>query len=135
VKIARNNKELSMRRILFVISLITLPFLSFAATKKTEVKHEFVAGTEDVPLYQGFTAVAGGDVSYDSVDGRIIDATFTSNKAKSADVIAFYETTLPQLGWNKKESKLYERDGEALSLDIIEKKGKTLLKFSIRPEK
>ena len=96
-------------------------------------KQKYLVGTEDVPLYFGFTPTEEGNVSYDSTDGRIIDGSFVSTTEKASDVRKFYEESLPQLGWQKMQYQLYKRDGEILRLNILEKDNKTHLKFSIRP--
>ncbi len=94
---------------------------------------KYVPGTEDLPLYHGFNLAKNGHLSYDSTRGRIIDAQFHSRLAKAADVRKFYELTLPQLGWNLQEYQIYEREGEVLRLNILEKNGHTSLKVAIRP--
>ena len=96
-------------------------------------KQEYVKGTEDLPIYYGFKAKEDSLVSYDTTSGRIIDAEFYSNTVSVIDVRNFYKMTLPQLGWVLKEFQIYERDGEILKLNIVEKEGKTLLRFNIIP--
>jgi hypothetical protein len=96
-------------------------------------KQEYVAGTEDMPVYYGFMAQEEKAVSYDTTDGRILDAEFYSKVVSADDVRKFYNTTLPELGWSMREYQIYERDGEILKLSVLEKGGKTILKFNIRP--
>jgi hypothetical protein len=94
---------------------------------------QYVDGTEDLPVYAGFVVNKDGNISYDSVDGRIIEASFYSPKASINAVRKFYNDTLPQLGWSKKDN-VYERDGETLKVSIFQKSGNTLLTLSIRPK-
>ena len=133
-----------MNRSLYVIALfITVLQLSSCADYYTKTdtaenfpgaaKQEYVPGTEDIPVYHGFMAINDNIMAYDSVSGRIIDAVFYSENVPVRNVQEFYDTTLPQLGWSKQKSQIYERDGEKLKLNIIERSGKTLLKFTIRP--
>lgn len=96
-------------------------------------KQEYVPGTEDIPVFFGFKAVENSLLSYDSVDGRIIDVEFSSDKTSAKNVRNFYEVTLPQLGWHKRQYQIYEREGEVLKLNILEKNNLTFLKFTIRP--
>lgn len=111
----------------------------YVKTSKTEdnfpgiAKQEYVPGTEDIPLYNGFIASKDDNINYDSADGRIIDATFKRDGVLASNVRMFYDVTLPQLGWNKKQYQIYERDGETLRLNILEKDGQTFLTFAIRP--
>jgi hypothetical protein len=94
---------------------------------------QYVDGTEDLPVYSGFVVNKDGNVSYDSVDGRIVEASYSSPKASIVEVRKFYDETLPQLGWNKKNN-VYERDGETLKVNISQKSGNTMLTLSIRPK-
>lgn len=96
-------------------------------------KQQYVTGTEDLPLFGGFKEVKEENISYDSVDGRIIDATFYSNGADVNEVRKFYEKTLPQLGWVKKQYQIYNRDGETLKLNILDEGKRVRLQFIIRP--
>jgi hypothetical protein len=105
------------------------------SSKTGKPQQQYVAGTEDLPVYPGFISNEGENISYDSPEGRIVDASFRSDNVRAAEVRTYYETTLKQLGWNKKDKQLYERDGETLQLQIFEKAHSTFLKFNIRPGK
>lgn len=96
-------------------------------------KQQYVPGTEDIPLFFGFDFIEDQELSYDSYDGRIIDAEFYSKTADASNVRKFYEETLPQLGWSKRQYQIYERDGEILKLNILQQNNGTILKFKIRP--
>lgn len=96
-------------------------------------RQQYVNGTEDLPVYYGFKESADSNISYDSIDGRIVDASFSSDAAQAGDVRKFYETVLPQLGWAKQEYQLYKREGELLRINIIKRDDEVLLKIAIRP--
>lgn len=131
-----------MRTLLLIIllSLTACASKEFVNTSSIDLKNafpggakqEFVPGTEDLPLYHGFKAEKG-NVAYDSVDGRIIDASFVSRTVQTENVRSYYDLTLPQLGWNKLEYQTYERAGEMLRLNILRQEDKVLLKVHIRP--
>ena len=116
------------------ILLISLLFLSACAglQGREDLSQKYVAGTEDLPVYEGFKSVDDKNVSYDSEAGRIVDAVYFSNHATPDEVRSFYNETLSQLGWKKKKQE-YIREGERLKLNITEKGGLTFLKFTIRP--
>ncbi len=131
-----------MKKILFFLILpLVLTSCSRHFEKTSQViesfpglaHQEYVSGIEDLPLYFGFDAEENGTVSYDSADGRIIDAAFSSKKVAANDVRKFYDETLPQLGWKKVEYQVYRREGETLKVNILEQNGNTSLKFQIRP--
>lgn len=94
---------------------------------------QYVQGTEDLPLYDGFKAAETQNISFDTTNGRIVDATFYSKRAVAEDVRTFYDTTLPQLGWQKQQYQIYRRDGETLKLTILQEGGKVVLRFIIQP--
>jgi hypothetical protein len=96
-------------------------------------EQEYVPGIEDMPVYHSFKKQEGSLISYDTTDGRIINAEYHSKEASASDVKLFYEATLPQLGWSIVEPETYQRDGETLELDISERNGNTAIKFTIRP--
>ena len=98
-----------------------------------KIEQEYVSGIEDMPVYYGFKEQEGANVSYDTTNGRIINAEFYSADASASDVKLFYEATLPQLGWNVVKPDIYQRDGETLELIITQKNGQTSLRFKIRP--
>ena len=99
----------------------------------TMLAQQYVPGTEDLPLYNGFTPADAGNVSYDSESGRIVDASYISRDADIVEVRKFYTETLPQLGWRENKASSYTREGEKLKVSITDKGGVVFLKFVIRP--
>jgi len=84
----------------------------------------YITDVEDIPLPSGFETDEEKTTIYDAPSGRIIEA-YASGKASPKDVIAFYENTLPQLGWKKKVGfagggvrMRFDREGEQLRVDI-----------------
>src|SRR5580658_1155962 len=76
---------------------------------------EIDAGTEDVPLMPGLVTVAGKSLAFDKPEGRIVEAEAHGpvTRAKARD---FYDTTLPQLGWNADGADRWRREGEVLRI-------------------
>ena len=115
-----------MRRIL---ALVPLLFLAAAAASA----EEFVAGTEDVPLMPGLSFVAGSDLVFDKPEGRIVEAQAQGALAR-AKVQAFYDASLPQLGWKKIGVDHWQRDAERLKLDFRGQDGHLTVGFTISPQ-
>jgi hypothetical protein len=97
----------------------------------------FVPGTEDVPLMPGLAADAGASLIFDKPQGRIVEAAARGAVTRHA-VMAFYEESLPQLGWRRAASasastKSFERDGERLSLDFDGRDGNLQVAFTLAP--
>jgi hypothetical protein len=106
--------------------LTVLPPVAGAADK-------FVPGTEDVPLMPGLRAVRDGGVVFDKPQGRIVEASVRGHVTKVA-VIAFYRSSLPQLGWTAKGERRYLREGEALSLEFTGHDGNLTVAFTLAPQ-
>jgi hypothetical protein len=99
----------------------------------------FVEGVEDLPLMDGLESEPGSAVVFDKPGGRIIE-TFAVGKVAKADAVAFYEATLPQLGWARARKKAkppalaFEREGETLRLEFKETGGALRVRFAIAPD-
>lgn len=96
----------------FVVAVLLLVALKTQAA--------FIEGLEDIPAMDGLTQVENGNLSFGNEEIRLVEAYFTSKTLKFYDVKAFYEATLPQLGWAKKNSgkrkSSFEREGEILEI-------------------
>lgn len=76
----------------------------------------FVSTIEDLPLMPGLVEEAGGLV-FDSPGGRIVEA-FATGEVSEGGVLAFYEETLPQLGWRPLGGGVYQREREILKVEF-----------------
>jgi hypothetical protein len=92
----------------------------------------YVPGTEDVPLMPGLAADAGTALIFDKPQGRIIEAAARGSVSRRA-VLAFYQRSLPQLGWHSAGERRFQRDGERLSLDFDGSDGNLLVGFTLAP--
>ncbi|PCI41662.1 MAG: hypothetical protein COB46_03160 [Rhodospirillaceae bacterium] len=92
----------------------------------------FLSVIEDLPLMN--TLIETGDgVQFTTSQGRIAEATATGMTSRS-EVLAFYEKTLPQLGWTPIGPGRFVREGETLELGF-EAKGEHLkVRFAIAPK-
>ena len=77
----------------------------------------FVPGIDDLPLMPGLAALAGQSVVFDAPGGRVIDA-WAEGAVTQGDVLSFYGSTLPQLGWTVAAPDLFRREGETLRLEF-----------------
>ncbi|HLZ67516.1 MAG TPA: hypothetical protein VKQ29_14885 [Aliidongia sp.] len=97
----------------------------------------YVPGTEDVPLMPGLSSDDGASLVFDKPQGRIVEAAARGAVTRHA-VMAFYDESLPQLGWRRAAagsagSKTFERDGERLSLDFDGRDGNLQVAFTLAP--
>jgi hypothetical protein len=136
--------------ILFVAGLIgvaaPIPSAAQAAGKaqaKTPAKSQvqatsrqtaaaFVPGIEDLPLMPGLRPVEPASTYFDSPAGRIVIA-YAGGPLERPAILAFYATTLPQLGWTPASSNDYRRDGETLRIEIGEARP-PLVRFTLSPQ-
>lgn len=88
---------------------------------------------EDVPLAPGFTEMFGRPV-FDAEAGRIVFAS-AEGRASAAQVRAFYDETLPQLGWafspGEEGALVFQRGRETLNLTIREGAQRTRLSVQL----
>jgi hypothetical protein len=76
----------------------------------------FVGAIEDLPLMPGLIEEEGGMV-FDSARGRIVEA-FATGPVSEAAVRAFYDETLPQLGWRPLGQGAFQRENEILMVEF-----------------
>ena len=93
----------------------------------------FLSAYEDLPLAPGLTELVESGVAFDSPGGRIVEA-FAQGTVKPADILKFYATTLPQLGWTRESDTLYRREAEVLRLDPVTKGKGVTLRYAVSPE-
>jgi hypothetical protein len=70
---------------------------------------------------------------FDKPGGRIVDA-FAQGSMTPQSVIAFYDQTLPQLGWQREKLGAYLREGERLELDLGQDARGTTVHFRLFPQ-
>lgn len=70
-------------------------------------------------------------VNFDSVNGRYVEV-FAIGAINADKILAFYDATLPQLGWQKSGSG-YSRENENLLLEITQKDLTQRVRFILSP--
>jgi len=84
----------------------------------------FVPGLPDVPAMPGLRAAEAEPLVFDKPGGRIVQAVLSGAVPRSA-VLAFYDQTLPQLGWRRASERVFVREGEELRLEFTPAKAGT----------
>lgn len=92
----------------------------------------FVYGFEDLPLMDGLTQRAQNSVLFDTPQGRIVQASAVGETTPEL-VIAFYDQTLPQLGWTRVAEGQYQREGERLRFEFTASNGQLFVTFLAEP--
>lgn len=94
---------------------------------------DFLSVYEDLPLAPGLVEVPGSALSFDSADGRIVEAD-AKGRTNSAAVLKFYAAALPQLGWTDDGKGRFHRDQESLRIDMTDSAGSVVAHFTISPK-
>jgi hypothetical protein len=79
---------------------------------------DYLSAVNDLPLASGLTEQKDKTTVFDAPVGKLVTAYATGN-LKAADVVDFYDTTLPQLGWQKTASGTYHRKAQTLKIDVL----------------
>lgn len=93
----------------------------------------YVAGISDLPLMPGLKELPESGLVFDKPGGRIVEA-FAQGSMAPHSVIAFYDETLPQLGWQRAGQGTYLREGERLELDVGQDARGTTVHFRLFPQ-
>ncbi|BAI73310.1 hypothetical protein AZL_026720 [Azospirillum sp. B510] len=95
----------------------------------------FVPGTTDVPVMPGLASAESEPLVFDKPGGRIVQAVLSGDVPRQA-VLAFYDQTLPQLGWRRTADRVFVREGEELRLEFpqpAKQKTATAVRFTLTP--
>ena len=115
-----------MRNFTLIITLFFLPALSQSA--------RYIDGIEDIPIFKGMTYVEDSLVLFDKSEGRYVSSEITGDY-KKFEIINFYRSILPNLGWEKIGPFLFKRGDEELEIRFSENGKRTSAIFSIYPSK
>jgi hypothetical protein len=111
------------------LALLTSPLPGQAAG---EGKGAFLSAIQDLPLMPGLAEEVESGMSFDSEQGRIVEAV-ASGPVKAEDALSFYNSALPQLGWRPAGTGAWKREGEVLRLKAQNLGGKLTVLFSLSP--
>lgn len=106
---------------LFILTAVCGLLLSFNANALSS----FIEGMEDVPIPDKMMQIQADSFSFGNEETRLVEAYLQSNFGKFSFVAGFYESTLPQLGWeltqSDSESLTFIRNNEELNITLTSK--------------
>ncbi len=122
------------RFVLLVAVLFTVQMGSWGLAAADRAGVAFVSGIEDLPLMDGLREAEGESMVFDTVAGRIVESYATGAVTRS-QVLEFYATTLPQLGWRRHSEGTFQREDEILKLEFSAAAAKSVLtvRFALSP--
>ena len=92
----------------------------------------FVAGMDDVPLMPGLTLLDDAGMAFDDEAGRVVES-YAYGVVTEAEVLAFYDETLPQLGWQATGLGSYGRESELLRIEFLVGGPPLTIRFFLSP--
>ena len=107
--------------------------ISLLATTMTLAADRFVSGIADLPLMPGLEEIDGSAMIFSKPQGRIIEVMARGAVTRDA-VRAFYDRTLPQLGWRRQEAGGWQRENELLRFDMSDNKKGLVIQISLTPQ-
>lgn len=105
----------------------------------------YLTGMGDVPVMPGLAPAEEAPLVFDKPAGRIAQSVMAGAVDRQS-VLAFYNQTMPQLGWKRSAERAgaatsFVREGEELRLEFVEpargaaapRAGATIVRFSLIP--
>lgn len=122
-------------RVMKTIFAVCLIFCVWSAVQAQEW-----ADSLDIPLPADFVELEQGRLEFDAPGGRMLELHFLG-QSESQSIAAFYNESLPQLGWDQKtnekqgntNSYVFEREAERLTILIVDKTSETELVLRLVP--
>ncbi|MDQ2105740.1 hypothetical protein [Azospirillum isscasi] len=125
-------------------ALAGLAGVPLPASARAAESARYVEGMGDVPVMPGLAPAEEAPLVFDKPAGRIAQSVMAGTMDRGA-VLAFYNQTMPQLGWSRAPQRAggaasFLREGEELRLEFVEparaaapKAGATVVRFSLIP--
>ena len=107
--------------------------IGILAAAVTLAADRFVSGIADLPLMHGLEEVEDSAVVFSKAEGRIVEVSAYGAVTRDA-VRAFYDRTLPQLGWRKLQAMVWQRENELLRFDMRDDPKGLIIQFSLTPQ-
>lgn len=103
-------------------------FLYAATSYATD---SFLTKTSDIPLMEGLKINPSNQMDFDTPTGQVLTLEGVSKTKTGDDVIAFYESILPQMGWKNAEKGSFLRQSDTLNIVILKNKKPSKVRFDI----
>jgi len=94
---------------------------------------QFLQMLHDVPLMPGLSEMTERAMVFDKPGGRIGSAAAFSDTLPVQQIRAFYDETLPRLGWRKIAANAFVREQEQLWISVSVENGYQVVNFQLEP--
>lgn len=122
-----------MKRSLLYISVLVLLCGAWPAAAGTQPEAQFFLSLQDVPLMLGMVELPDQTVVFDKPEGRIVESVASLQAIPEKDIKTYYESALPQLGWQRIADNSFVRQGEILKLHFETYEGEDYLRIMVAP--
>ncbi len=127
-------KTVTMRRFyLTILAVLTV----WAASAQAQTR--YLASMPDIPLMAQMAEIKDSRVVFDKAEGRIVEETVKAANLSPADVLKFYNATLPALGWTGLGTSgslaRFSRNGEQLIVNLEKLQAEGLVSFAVSPKR
>lgn len=93
----------------------------------------FFDGADDIPIMPGMIEMTERGFRFDKPEGEIVEVYSVMGAMSRAEVVSFYQKTLPQLGWGRAGETSYYRDMQTLDIFFVWQDGEHLMRILVRP--
>ena len=80
----------------------------------------------------GITVDEAAAVAFDTPAGRIVEAYAAGTVTRDA-VQRYYQSALPQLGWTRTGELTFRREGETLTVELLDSAASVTVRFQLAP--
>lgn len=94
----------------------------------------FFSSIKDVPIKPGLVELPDQTLSFDKPQGRIIESIAEIKNGSRADTTAFYQQSLPQLGWKERTDGTFTRENERLIINFERYESKQFMRLMLEPK-
>ncbi len=123
----------AVRTGLSALLLLISPSISWAQDTHPQPEPRFFENLNDIPLMPGLFEMIDETVIFDKPEGRIVESSAATESVAPAAIEAFYDSTLPQLGWERTTEDLFTRQNERLQIQIEKEDGYSVVHIMVAP--
>lgn len=92
---------------------------------------QFFPNTNDIPLMNGLVIQSTEEINFDTPIGQIINIEVLTKDIPLDHILSYYQNVLPEMGWEKVHENKFVREKDILTINVIQKKNPTKLRFEI----
>jgi|GEM_PF-3251367 FlaG/FlaF family flagellin (archaellin) len=100
----------------------------------TDTAAPFFTLLPDIPLIPGTEELVDESIVFDKPAGRYVRVVSMSDTHNDGQILHFYKTALPALGWTPKSKNTYTRGQDFLSISTEETENIRIIYVTVEPQ-